>query len=81
EWKLEKNPDYYNKDQVKVDNIDVQVMKEVSTNVNLFDSKKVDNSLLTGETVKQFADHPNAVQQEKARTRYLQLNYENKVLA
>ncbi|MCY3030128.1 MULTISPECIES: peptide ABC transporter substrate-binding protein [Aerococcus] len=81
EWKLEKNPNYYNKDQVKVDNIDVQVMKEVSTNVNLFDSKKVDNSLLTGETVKQFADHPNAVQQEKARTRYLQLNYENKVLA
>lgn len=60
-WTLKKNPNFFAADKVKVETIEVQVMKEVSTNVNLFEAGKIDNAILTGETVKQFADHPKAV--------------------
>lgn len=73
-WTLKKNPNFFAADKVKVETIEVQVMKEVSTNVNLFEAGKIDNAILTGETVKQFADHPKAVKREKARLSYLEFN-------
>ncbi|MCZ0716961.1 peptide ABC transporter substrate-binding protein [Aerococcus kribbianus] len=77
EWTLVKNPDYYNADDIKIDQVNVQVLKEISTNTNLYEAGEVDNSLLTGETVKQFMDHPDAVQQAKARNYWLAFNFEN----
>lgn len=77
EWTLVKNPDYFGANDVKIDQVNVQVLKEVSTNTNLYEAGEVDNSLLTGETVKQYMDHPDAVQQAKARNYWLAFNFEN----
>ncbi|MFW5441368.1 peptide ABC transporter substrate-binding protein [Aerococcus urinaeequi] len=78
-WSLVKNEDYYNADKIAIDEVDVQVIKEVSTNVNLFEAGDVDNSLLTGELAKQYLNHEDAVQQAKARNYWVAFNYNNEV--
>ncbi len=79
-WKLVKNEEYYDADEVYINEIDVQVLKETSTAVNLFESGEVDNAQLTGEMAKVYKDDPNAVIHEKARTSYIDFNYENEQL-
>ncbi|SFH81519.1 peptide ABC transporter substrate-binding protein [Pisciglobus halotolerans] len=79
-WKLVKNEEYYDADEVHINEIDVQVLKETSTAVNLFESGEVDNAQLTGEMAKVYKDDPNAVIHEKARTSYIDFNYENEQL-
>jgi oligopeptide transport system substrate-binding protein len=80
DWVLNKNPDYYRADDIALDQVNVQVLKEITTNVSLYESGDVDNSLLTGELVKQYRDHPDAVQHPKANTTYLSFNYEQEYL-
>ncbi|CZQ86013.1 Hypothetical protein Tpal_715 [Trichococcus palustris] len=79
-WDLVKNKDYYAADEVVIDEIKVQVIKETSTAVNLFQSGAVDNAQVTGEMVKQFKDDPNVVVQKKARTAYIEFNHDNPYL-
>ncbi|MGB7365432.1 peptide ABC transporter substrate-binding protein [Carnobacterium jeotgali] len=79
-WDLEKNDDYYAADEVSLDAINVQVVKEPSTAVNLFEGGQTDNAHLTGEIVKQYADNENVVVQKKARTSYLEFNWDNEYL-
>ncbi|MDN6626344.1 MAG: peptide ABC transporter substrate-binding protein [Pisciglobus halotolerans] len=75
-WNLVKNDDYYAADDIQIDAIDVQVLKETSTAVNLFENGEVDNAQVTGELAKAYKDDPNAVIQEKARTSYLEFNFQ-----
>ena len=75
-WNLTKNKTYYDVDDIKIDAIDVQVLKETSTAVNLFESGKVDNAQVTGELAKAYKDDPSAVIQEKARISYLDFNFQ-----
>lgn len=79
-WDLEKNVDYYAADEVSLDAVNVQVVKEPSTAVNLFEGGQTDNAQLTGEIVKQYADNENVVVQKKARTSYLEFNWDNDYL-
>ena len=79
-WDLEKNDDYYAADEVSLDAVNVQVVKEPSTAVNLFEGGQTDNAHLTGEIVKQYADNENVVVQKKARTSYLEFNWDNEYL-
>ena len=79
-WDLVKNEDYYAADEVTLDTVNVQVIKETSTGVNLFEGGQIDNSQLTGEIVKQYADNENVVVQKKARTSYLEFNWDNEYL-
>lgn len=79
-WDLVKNEDYYATEEVNLDEINVQVIKETSTAVNLFESGQIDNAQLTGEMVKQYAGNENIVVQKKARTAYLEFNWANEYL-
>lgn len=79
-WDLEKNDDYYAADEVSLDAVNVQVVKEPSTAVNLFEGGQTDNAHLTGEIVKQYAGNENVVVQKKARTSYLEFNWDNEYL-
>ncbi|CZQ81291.1 peptide ABC transporter substrate-binding protein [Trichococcus ilyis] len=76
-WDLVKNEDYYAAEEVQLDEVDVQVIKETSTVVNLFQQGSVDNAQVTGELVKQLASDPNVVVQKKARTAYIEFNHDN----
>lgn len=79
-WDLEKNEDYYAADEIMLDTINVQVIKETSTAVNLFEAGEVDNAQLTGDIVQQYADDENVVVQKKARTSYVEFNWDNEYL-
>lgn len=79
-WDLVKNDDYYAADEVKLDEVNVQVIKETSTAVNLFESGQIGNAQLTGEMVKQFEGNESVVVQNKARTAYLEFNWDNEDL-
>ena len=51
EWSYEKNDDYWDADKVKLDGINVDVVKETSTAINLYDAGEVDSIKLSGEYV------------------------------
>lgn len=58
-----------------LESIDVQVIKEVSTALNLFESGGLDDAILSGEIAKQYVDHEAYVVEPEARTNFLQFNY------
>ncbi|MBU5578330.1 peptide ABC transporter substrate-binding protein, partial [Enterococcus sp. S131_ASV_20] len=45
-WKLKKNDHYWDKEHVKLNEIDVQVVKEIGTGANLFDNGDLDYTVL-----------------------------------
>lgn len=73
-WKLVKNPQYWNKKNVKMDTINYQVVKDSSTALNLYNSKKLDVTTITGSQVAQYKNNKNYVLRKEASTFYLQLN-------
>ncbi|HDR7862312.1 TPA: peptide ABC transporter substrate-binding protein, partial [Bacillus toyonensis] len=60
EWKheqsyqLKKNPNYWDKDAVKLQEINVGIVKETSTGVNLYDSDQADRVILSSEFVDKY---------------------------
>lgn len=76
-WTFNKNDNYYKAEDIAIDTINVQVIKEPMTNVNLYEAGEVDNAVLQGELAKQYADHPDLVQTDLAGTMYIYFNYEN----
>lgn len=60
-WSYEKNENYWDKGSIKLTNVDVSVVKEQGTLVNLFDSNEIDGISLTGDYVTQYADSENLV--------------------
>lgn len=77
-WTYLKNDAYWDKNEVTLDKIENQVVKESSTSVNLFESGEVDDILLTGELAKQYKENPAFVSLEKAGTTYLTYNQTKK---
>lgn len=53
-WTLKKNKKYWNKNTVKIDDVNMQVVKTTSTGTNLFKSNQLDYVPLTSEFVKQY---------------------------
>lgn len=78
-WSFEKNENYYKADEIAIDTINVQVIKEVTTNVNLYEAGEVDNAILQGELARQYMEHPDLVQTDIAGTMYIYFNYENEM--
>lgn len=57
-WSFEKNNNYWNAKRVKISNVDVSVVKDESTAINLFESGKIDYSSLSGEYISKYIDKP-----------------------
>ncbi|HDX9578436.1 TPA: peptide ABC transporter substrate-binding protein [Bacillus pseudomycoides] len=53
-WKVVKNDQYWDKANVKLDEINWSVVKEVSTRVNLYESGQIDRAVLTSEYVDKY---------------------------
>lgn len=75
-WTYEKNEDYWDVENVILDEINVEVIKETSTALNLYDSGQLDRVNLTGEFAKQFQGNEDYVVETEARSSYLQFNQE-----
>lgn len=80
-WKLVKNPDYWDKDQVKLDQISFTVNKTASTAYNLYESKKIDALGLDSNLTKQFKGKSGYYSLANGGTYYLELNEKNPNLA
>ncbi|AEV18286.1 Oligopeptide ABC transporter, oligopeptide-binding protein [Geobacillus thermoleovorans CCB_US3_UF5] len=58
-WTYAKNPNYWDKDTVKLEKINVKVVKETATMVNLYDTKKADRVILSAEFVDKYKKDKN----------------------
>jgi oligopeptide transport system substrate-binding protein len=57
-WKYKKNKNYWDKKNIKLDQINVQVVKETATGINLYQDGTVDAAALSGDFIKQYKDDP-----------------------
>ncbi|KJY51056.1 Peptide ABC superfamily ATP binding cassette transporter, binding protein [Bombilactobacillus mellis] len=53
-WTLAKNPHYWDKKHVKLNKVNESVVKDAQTGINLYQNKKVQETVLIGEQVPQF---------------------------
>lgn len=78
-WQLEKNPEYWDAKNVKLDKINVQVVKEVATSVQLFEAGDVDYITLVDSYAQQYRDSEQATFVPKAMVGYLSPNHKREV--
>ncbi|KRN67262.1 ABC-type oligopeptide transport system, periplasmic component [Pediococcus cellicola] len=76
-WKLVKNNEYWDKKNVKMNSIHYQVVKDASTGLNLYNSKKLDVANITGNQVAQYKNNKDYVLRKQSSMFYLQFNMKN----
>lgn len=74
EWSYKKNDQYWDVDNVKLDEVKVSVVKEAPTSYNLFEDGQLDDVQLTGELAQQSANDPQLITEKLAATQYIELN-------
>ena len=78
EWAYEKNKEYWDKDNVKLDKIKVSVVKSAATSLSLYEDGQAEDVELSGELAQQMANSPDFVTDKEAGVRYLEMNQEPK---
>lgn len=73
-WQYVKNPKYWDKKNVKVDEIRTTVVKSTSTAVNLYQTDELDRVILDGEFSKQYKNDPDFQNQHDTKMGYLRFN-------
>ncbi|UTH91737.1 peptide ABC transporter substrate-binding protein [Lactobacillus acidophilus] len=77
-WKLEKNKNYWDKKNVKLDTINYSVQKTPSTDYNLYQSGKLDAALLGPQALKELKNQKGYTLRKTASTIYLEMNQKKK---
>src|SRR5699024_6218302 len=75
-WSLEKNDNYWDADNVQLDTVKYQVLKETSTALNLFDSGEIDYTTVSGEYVAAREGDPNMDNAPESTVFYIKMNQE-----
>ncbi|WP_207941950.1 pheromone-binding protein [Enterococcus sp. DIV2402] len=73
-WDLVKNDKYWDKANVKAENIHYDVIKEASTALNLFNDGQLDVATLTGELAKQNLNNEDFHSYPTATMNYIRMN-------
>lgn len=73
-WKLKKNTNYWDKKDVKLSSVNYTVQKTPSTAYNLYQSNKLDATILDAQQTKQLKSNPGFTKRNTAATFYLQYN-------
>ncbi|WP_182200038.1 peptide ABC transporter substrate-binding protein [Paraliobacillus salinarum] len=81
QWTLVKNADYWDAESVKLEKINVSVVKETSTAVNLYNTDEVDRAGLSAEYVEKYAGSEDYKSLPEPTLFYLKLNQSNEALA
>ncbi|MEI5994527.1 peptide ABC transporter substrate-binding protein [Candidatus Enterococcus mansonii] len=77
-WDLKKNEKYWDRQNVKSENIHYEVVKEASTALNLFEDGQLDIATITGELAKQNQSNPDYHSYPSATMNYIRLNQKRK---
>ena len=67
---IQENDQYWDKDTVKLDSVDVNVVKESPTALNLFQDRQTDDVVLSGELAQQMANDPALLVKRSINTIY-----------
>lgn len=78
-WELVKNDQFWDKDNVKLDKINVQVVKEVATGVQMFEAGEVDYTTLSDTYAQEYKNSEQATFVPKAMVGYLSPNQKREV--
>nr|WP_289215647.1 peptide ABC transporter substrate-binding protein [Halobacillus campisalis] len=81
-WTVEKNDTYWDADTVQLDAVNAQVIKEISTGVNLYESGELDQTELNAEFVDEYSTTEDFNVAEKPYLYFFKFNQEaNEALA
>lgn len=78
-WKLQKNKNYWDKKNVKLDTINYSVQKTPSTAYNLYQSNKLDATILDAQQTKNLKHNAGYTLRDSAATFYMQFNQKQKI--
>lgn len=73
-WTYAKNKHYWDKKNVAIDEIGVNVAKDINAGVNLYETNSADRAPLSGEYAKQFKNRDDFVSEKDALISYLKIN-------
>ncbi|WEV70882.1 peptide ABC transporter substrate-binding protein [Lactobacillus sp. ESL0785] len=79
-WNEVKNNDYWDAKDVKVKKLQYQVVKDPTTALNLYQSNKLDDVILTGDNAKQMRSNKDYVTRPMNSTFYLNMNQKRQPL-
>lgn len=80
-WTVVKNEDYWDAENVKLDKIDVNVVKDTATRVNLFNSGELDRAGLSSEFVDEYRSSEEFQIKDEPNLFYIKMNQEGEVLS
>ncbi|MFD1396212.1 peptide ABC transporter substrate-binding protein [Kroppenstedtia eburnea] len=78
DFQYKKNDKYWEKDVVKLDEINVSIVKDMNQKMNLYSTNKVDFSALGEDFTDKYQGKPDVFQHQEATTFYLQFNTKDK---
>ncbi|KAF6510928.1 Oligopeptide ABC transporter periplasmic oligopeptide-binding protein OppA [Geobacillus stearothermophilus] len=73
-WTYTKNPNYWDKDAVKLEKVNVKIVKDTATAVNLYETKQADRVGLTAEFVDKYKNDKNFHTKLDPRLYWLRMN-------
>ncbi|PEV66287.1 peptide ABC transporter substrate-binding protein [Bacillus cereus] len=79
-FQLKKNSNYWDAKTVKLDEINFDIVKDKSTEINLYESGQLDRVGLTGEFVDKYRNNPDFKERSEVTVQFLRLNQKNDVL-
>ncbi|WP_375361988.1 peptide ABC transporter substrate-binding protein [Bacillus paranthracis] len=79
-FQLKKNPNYWDSKTVKLDEINFDIVKDKSTEINLYESGQLDRVGLTGEFVDKYRKNPDFKERSEVTVQFLRMNQKNEVL-
>ncbi len=78
---FEKNPNYWNKDAVKLERVEVKFIKDADPSLNAFKNGEIDMTNITTEQAKEFKNSDEAMITKDGSVWYMTYNMKNKVLS
>ncbi|HDR4571605.1 peptide ABC transporter substrate-binding protein [Bacillus cytotoxicus] len=80
-YKMTKNPNYWDHKNVKLQEINVNIVKDTSAAVNLFESKQVDRITINSEFVDKYQNDPSLKKMARPSVTFFRFNQKNPLLA
>ena len=75
-WKLEKNDKYWDKDKVKLKDVNIKVVKYTQTAINMYQTGKLDMVGLDAQNVKKYKDREDFSTQSTSGSYFFRINKE-----
>lgn len=80
-WTYKKNPDYWDAANVKLEEVNVSIVKEESTAVNLYESGEIDVVEISSAFIDRYSSDPNYFSEPKAGIRFMRFNHNHDLLS